>query len=118
MKSLSPRNLIDLLLVPVLTRDLLSLSRMDSTCRSAGDKSGLMNMFSLARKYLLAKMSYTSLDLVRVTNKGLGLRLVSEYLPNLRQSLTEILVREGNILERTVNTELSSERARSCGGMP
>ena len=80
MKSLSPRNLIDLLLVPVLMRDLLSLSRMDSTCRSAGDKSGLMkNMFSLARKYLLAKMSYTSLDLVRVTNKVLGLRLVSGY---------------------------------------
>ena len=41
-------------------RALLSLSRMDSTCRSARDKSGLMNMFSLGRKFILAKMSYTS----------------------------------------------------------
>ena len=59
-------------------------------------------MLSLAKWFLLDRISLTSLVLFKVTSRGLGHALDSEYLPSLQLSLTDKVVRDGIIFDRVL----------------
>jgi len=93
--------LMSVLLMPDCIRDHLSFNSKDSICFSSGDMLGLMTILLSSREAQLERTEITSIARSSLSKSGLGRAWSLLYLPNLRQSLTELTLMSSSTLDKT-----------------